>query len=123
MKDKILIRGLKAPTIIGIWDWERKVRQELILDLDLFMDTSQSAAADDFEQAVSYAEVSELALAECTTTSFQLIEALAAHLAAAIFENFSLVEELRLEIKKPGAVPEADYVGIEIYRSRTNQSG
>ena len=87
------------------------------------MDTSQSAAADDFEQAVSYAEVSELALAECTTTSFQLIEALAAHLAAAIFEKFPLVEELRLEIKKPGAVPEADYVGIEIYRSRTNQSG
>ena len=119
MADKILIRGLKAPTIIGVWDWERQVRQELLIDLDLYMDTSKAAEADDFELAVSYAAVSELVLSHCAESSFQLIEALAAYLANAVFENFQSVEELRIAIKKPGAVPEADYVGIEIRRSRT----
>ena len=118
MADKILIRGLKAPTIIGVWDWEREVRQELLIDLDLCMDTSISADSDNIKLAVSYAAVSELVIALCASAGFQLIEALAAHLTEAVFEQFPLVDELRLKIRKPGAVPEADYVGIEICRSR-----
>lgn len=116
--DKIFIRGLKAPTIVGIYDWERAVRQELLIDLDIFMDTKAAAVADNFELAVSYAAVSELILAKCAASRFQLIEALAAHLSDAIFEQFGLIQGLRLLLKKPGAVPEADYVAIELERSR-----
>lgn len=120
MSDKILIRGLKAPTIIGILDWEREVRQELKIDLDLFLDTTAAADADNFELTVDYAAVSDLVRKECTSSSFGLIEALSAHLAKAVFENFEVIESLRIELKKPGVVPEADYVGIEIHRSRAN---
>lgn len=118
MSDKILIRGLRVPCIIGLWDWERQVRQELLMDIDLFVDTSKAGAADDMLQSVSYAEVAELVLADSSASRFQLIEALGAHLINRILEKFPPVERLRLEIKKPGAVPEADYVGIELERSR-----
>jgi 7,8-dihydroneopterin aldolase/epimerase/oxygenase len=118
MLDKVMIRGLKCPCIIGIWEWERQVRQELQIDLDLLLDTGKAAASDDFDFTVSYAAVSELVISKCADSQFQLIEALATYLVDAVFEKFPLIESLRLEIKKPGAVPEADYVGIELQRSR-----
>lgn len=116
--DKILIRGLKASTVVGILEWEREVRQELSIDLDLFVDTKAAAEADDFELTVDYSAVSEVVLAECAASDYQLIEALSEHLVAALFENFEMVQALRLLLKKPGAVPEADYVGVELERSR-----
>lgn len=116
--DKILIRGLKAPTVVGILEWERQVRQELSIDLDLFVDTKAAAKSDDFELTVDYAAVSEVILAECAASEYQLIETLCEHLVAAVFENFDMVQSVRLLLKKPGAVPEAEYVGIELERSR-----
>lgn len=120
MTDKVIIRGLKTPTIIGLLDWEREVRQELLLDLDLLIDTQPAGTTDDVHKTVDYAAVSKLLISECEKSSFQLIEALAAHLTDAIFSNFGLVEALKLTIKKPGAVPEAEYVGLEIERQRSN---
>ncbi len=118
MSDKILIRGLRVPCVIGVWEWERQVRQELIMDIDLYLDTRAAGATDDFLQTLSYAEVAEKILADSAAARYQLIEALGAHLMESIFKQYPLVERLRLEIKKPGAVPEADYVGIELERDR-----
>jgi dihydroneopterin aldolase len=119
MSDKIIIRGLKTPTIIGLLDWEREVRQDLLLDLDLMMDTQPAGTTDEVHKTVDYAAVSQLLISECEKSSFRLIEALAAHLTDVIFSNFGLVDALKLIIKKPGAVPEAEYVGVEIERQRS----
>ncbi len=118
MSDKVIIRGLKAPTIIGLLDWEREVRQELILDIDLLMDTKPAGNTDDVKMTVNYAAVSEWLIGECERSTFKLIEALAAHLTDSVFKNFALVDSLKLTIKKPGAVAQAEYVGVEIARQR-----
>lgn len=116
--DKIIIRNLRAPTVIGLLEWERKVTQELRIDIDLFLDTSGAGRQDDFSQTVNYAAVADMLLAVCAQSKFELIEALADHLSGVVFKSFELVESLTLVIKKPGAVPQADYVGIEIERRR-----
>ena len=116
--DKLIIRNLKAPTVIGLLDWERKVSQELRIDIDIFLDVSSAGQHDDFAQTVNYAAVADMLLAVCAQSKFELIEALAEHLSAVIFKSFELIESLKLTIKKPGAVPQADYVGVEIERSR-----
>lgn len=116
--DKLLVRNLKAPAIIGLLDWERKTKQELLIDIDVFLDTSMSGKTDNFDKTVNYAAVADMVLAATAQSKFELIEALAEHLSEVIFKSFPLVEKTRLLVKKPGAVAQADYVAVEIERSR-----
>ncbi len=112
------ISGLRAEAVIGVYDWERRVRQELVLDLEMAGDNRRAAASDHVEDALDYAAVSQAVLDYIEGSEFQLIETLAERLAELVLREFD-VSWLRIEVAKPGAVKDADSVGVVIERGGT----
>ena len=113
--DIVFIRGLQADTVIGVYDWERKVRQTVVLDLELATDNRRAAASDSIVDAVDYAAISARVLSFIEGSKFRLIETMAEQVAAIVLEEFS-VPWLRLRLAKPGAVASATDVGVLIER-------
>ena len=113
--DTVFIKGLKAASVIGCYDWERDIRQTLVIDLELKADFTRAAQTDALEDALDYAAISQRIIAVCDESRFQLLEALAENLASLLLEEFDIAG-LRMTITKPGAVSEADGVGVEIDR-------
>ena len=113
--DIVFIRGLQAATVIGVYDWERKVRQTVVLDLELATDNRQAAASDSIEDAVDYAAISARVQSFIEDSEFRLIETMAEQVAAIVLAEFS-VPWLRLRLAKPGAVASATDVGVLIER-------
>lgn len=115
--DTVFIKGLKVMSVIGCYDWERDIRQPLVIDLELKTDFSRAAESDALSDALDYAAISQRMIAACEAARFQLLEALAEHLATALLAEFAITE-LRMTMTKPGAVPQADGVGVIIERQR-----
>ena len=113
--DTVFIKGIKATSVIGCYDWERDVRQTLVIDLELKADLARAAETDALADALDYAAISQRVIAACDAARFQLLEALAEHLAAVLLAEF-VITGLRMTITKPGAVPEAEGVGVVIER-------
>lgn len=113
--DIVFIRELRADTVIGVYDWERRIRQSVVLDLELASDNRRAAASDGIEDAVDYAAISARLLSFIEGSEFQLIETLAEQLANIVLEEFA-VPWLRLRLAKPGAVAQARDVGVLIER-------
>ena len=116
-RDRVLVRGLVVEAVIGIHDWERKVRQTLVLDLEVATDIAAVAATDDIAATVDYHALSERVSAFVQAGEYRLLETLAEEAAAMILEEFA-ADWLRLQVSKPGAVPAADSVGVVIERGR-----
>ncbi|MFK8042231.1 dihydroneopterin aldolase [Congregibacter sp.] len=115
MSDIVFIRGLKLPTIIGVYGWEREVRQELLVDLEMAWDIAPAGASDDVTDALDYSAVATRLREFAAESSFELIEKMATELAELVMREFS-VPWLRLRVCKPGAVTEAVDVGVLIER-------
>jgi dihydroneopterin aldolase len=113
--DVVFVRELRIDTIIGVYDWERRVRQTVVLDLEMAVDNRRAAANDDIEDTLDYAAVSARILEFVRGSEFQLIETMAEQVAALVREEFG-VPWLRLRLSKPGAVVQARDVGILIER-------
>lgn len=113
--DRVLIEGLTVDAVIGVYGWERELRQTLIIDLVMAWDNQLPGSSDNVEQALDYASVSAAITAWVRASSFQLLEALAEDLAARLLAEFG-VKGLRLTLRKPGAVANARSVGVEIER-------
>lgn len=113
--DKVFIEGLEVDTVIGAYDWERGIRQCLRLDLDMQWDNRAPAEHDDLSLALDYATVSARIQAFAEAAQFQLVETFAERLAQALIDEFGM-RRLRLRVTKPGAVPAAQGVGVEIER-------
>ena len=113
--DTVFIKGLKAASVIGCYDWERDIRQTLVIDLELKADFSRAANTDALEDALDYAAISQRIISVCESSRFQLLEALSEHLARLLLAEFAITG-LRLTINKPGAVSEAETVGVVIER-------
>lgn len=114
--DQVFIRGLEVEAVIGVYDWERSIRQRLVLDLELGWDIRAAAAGDDLSATLDYAAVSQRVLDYVAASSFLLVEALAERVAELIMAEFG-VPWLRLRLTKPGAVAEATGgVGVLIER-------
>lgn len=117
--DTVYIEGLKTDAVIGVYDWERSIRQTLVLDLELASDNRAAAATDGIADAVDYDAISKRILAYVQASEFELIETLAERVAAIVLSEFN-IPWLRLKLSKPGAVAEANDVGVIIERgSRT----
>src|SRR5438046_2512737 len=101
--DTIRIKGLKAETIVGVHDWERRMSRLVVVDLELATDAARAANSDALKDALDYHAVAQATTAFVTASKFQLIETLAELLAAKLRKDFSLAW-LRLELHKPGAV-------------------
>jgi len=115
MSDLVCVRGLELDTVIGVYGWEREVRQRLVVDLEMAWDMAPAAASDAVEHALDYAAVSSALRDYAAAQSFQLIETLAEGLAGLVLQDFG-VPWLRLRLSKPGAVVEARDVGVVIER-------
>jgi 7,8-dihydroneopterin aldolase/epimerase/oxygenase len=117
--DRIFLRGLTAECVIGFIDWERRVKQTVVVDLELPVDCRQAAVTDDVRDTVDYKKVSKRVLAFIEASEFKLVETLAQRLAMLILEEFA-IEWIRLSINKPGAIRNSRDVGVTIERSRAD---
>ncbi len=113
--DIVFIRELRADTIIGVYDWERRVRQSVVLDLEMATDITKAAGEDALEHTLDYAAISSRLLAFIEASEFELIETMAEQVAAIVLREFA-VPWLRLRLSKPGAVVQARDVGVLIER-------
>ena len=113
--DKIFLDELKIDTIIGIWDWERKVRQTVIIDLEMSADIAKAAASDSVEDTLNYKSVAKRVQQFVADSSFQLVETLAERIAGIIRDEFD-VAWVKVRVHKPGAIRGSKDVGIEIER-------
>jgi dihydroneopterin aldolase len=113
--DIVYIRDLQIDTIIGIYDWEREVRQTVSLDLEMAFDIRQAAKTDDIQYALNYKAVSKRVIAHVESRNALLVESLAEEVAALVMAEFN-VPWLRLRLSKPGALRGARDVGLVIER-------
>ena len=109
----VFITGLKAQAVIGVYEHERHIRQALVLDLEMATDTSDAAASDQLDDALDYAAVAASVIELVEASEYQLIETLADAVVTLVRGEFG-VPWLRLTVHKPGAVPEADDVGVVV---------
>lgn len=115
MTDIVYIHGLRVETVIGVYAWERNVRQELELDLEMASDVAAAARSDAITDALDYHAVAERVRALAAASSCRLVETLAENVATALMAEFA-VPWLRIRVNKPGAVPGARAVGVLIER-------
>ena len=113
--DIIFLSDLRVETVIGIWDWERKIRQTVAIDLEMAADIRKAAASDSVEDTLNYKAVSKRVQQFVGDSSFQLVETLAEEIARIILEEFD-VPWVRVRLNKPGAIRGARDVGILIER-------
>lgn len=115
--DIVFIKDLDIETVIGIYDWERKIRQTVRLNLEMSSDNRKAAATDRIDDALDYKAVAKRLIGFVESSSFQLVETLAERCAEIVLDEFP-VDWLRLELDKPGAVRGSKSVGIRIERGR-----
>ncbi len=113
--DIIFLRDLRIETVIGIFDWEREIKQTVVLDLEMGTDAARAAASDHIDDALDYKAVAKRLIAFVEESEFQLVETLAERCASIVLEEFG-VPWLRLTLNKIGAVRGARDVGVTIER-------
>jgi dihydroneopterin aldolase len=115
--DTVFIEQLEVPALIGIYDWERRIRQPLWFDIEMQFDNRVPAASDNIEQTLDYKAISKRVTAYVEASGFGLVETLAERVAEVILAEFP-VQRVRLKLSKPGAVRGARAVGVCIIRTR-----
>ena len=115
--DKVFIEGLEIDCVIGIYDWERKIRQPVVLDIEMASDNRKPAASDDIADTLDYKSISKRLIQFVGESSFGLVEALAENCCRIIIDEFG-VDQVKLRLSKPGAVRGAKAVGVMLERSR-----
>jgi dihydroneopterin aldolase len=116
--DKIFIHALKTEAIIGIFDWERQVKQTVVVDIELSADIRKAALTDSIADTLNYKGVAKRVLAFIETSQFHLVETLAEHIAMLILEEFG-VAWVSIVLSKPGAVRSSRDVGVALERDRS----
>ena len=120
--DKVFIEGPEIEALIGIYDWERRIRQTLRFDLEMGFDNRKPAASDDIAQTLNYKAVSRRLVEFVSQSDYGLVETLAERCAEIVLEEFQ-VKWLRLKLSKPGAVRGAQAVGVVIERTAAAKEG
>ena len=113
--DIIFLHGLRIETVIGVYDWERQIKQTVVLDLDMAADIKAAATTDHVEDTLNYKAVAKRITAFVGESKFQLVETLAERVAEIVVNEFK-VPWLRLRVNKPGAVRGTRDVGVLIER-------
>lgn len=115
--DIVYIHDLRIDTIIGVYEWERQIKQTLSFNLEMATDIRQAAATDDLQYAINYKAVSDRLIEFVESAQPQLLETLAENIANIIIREFH-VPWLRLQVSKAGAVRAARDVGLIIERGK-----
>jgi len=113
--DIIFLKDLRIDCVIGIWDWERQIRQTVIIDLEMATDIRRAAASDAIDDTLNYKAVAKRLQTFVGDSKFQLIETMAEAIAGIVLKEFQ-VPWVRVRVNKRGAVRGATDVGVEIER-------
>ena len=113
--DKVFIKNLQVETIIGIFDWEREVRQVVSIDLEMEFDNKKAAKSDDIKDALDYKMIGKRVSGYVKKSKYKLVERLAEQIAKIVLKEFP-VSSLILSVTKPGALRGSESVGIRITR-------
>jgi len=117
--DTIFLHGLAVECTIGFIDWERLVKQAIVLDLELPVDCRNAAIRDEVEDTLDYKKVAKRVIAFVEASEFKLVETLAHRLALLVLEEFGIAW-IRLSVNKPGAIRGSRDVGVSIERTRAD---
>jgi dihydroneopterin aldolase len=117
--DKIFLRALKTEAIIGIFDWERQVKQTVIVDIEISADIRKAALSDSIDDTLNYKRVAKRVLGFVEESKFHLVETLAEHIAMLILEDFG-IDWVRIALSKPGAIRSSRDVGVSLERDRND---
>ena len=115
--DTIFLKDLRVETIVGVWDWERKIRQTVSIDLELAADIKRAAASDSIDDTLNYKLVAKRVEKFVSESSFKLVETLAEKIAEIVLAEFQ-VEWVEVRVNKPGAIRGARDVGVKIRREQ-----
>lgn len=114
--DKIFLNGLSVECIVGIWEWERQVKQTVVLDIEMATDIRKAAASDHIDDTIDYKKVSKRLLSFVGESQFQLVETLTERVAEIIIREFN-VPWVKVTLDKKGALRGSKDVGIIIERT------
>jgi dihydroneopterin aldolase len=114
--DKIFIHALKTETIVGIFDWERQVKQTVVMDIEFSADIAKAALSDSIDDTLNYKGVAKRVLAFVDESNFHLVETLAERIAMLILEEFG-VSWVSVTLSKPGAIRGSRDVGVTLERA------
>jgi 7,8-dihydroneopterin aldolase/epimerase/oxygenase len=117
--DTIFLRGLEIQCIIGFIDWERRVKQTVVIDLELPVDCRNASIRDEVEDTLDYKKVAKRVIAFVEASEYKLVETLSHRLALLLLEEFD-IPWIRLSINKPGAIRGSRDVGVSIERTRAD---
>lgn len=117
--DTVFVRGLKATTVVGIFEWERRLPQSIMLDLEMETDIRPAAASDSIDDALDYKQVAKAVVGHVEESRFQLVEALADSVARLILSQFG-VPAVTVTLNKHGALSDAADVGIRLRRTQSD---
>lgn len=117
--DKIFLSALSVECIVGIWEWERRVKQTVVIDVEMAADIRKAAASDRIEDTIDYKRVAKRLLAFVGDSQFHLVETLTERIAHLIVSEFG-VSWVKVRLNKQGAIRGARDVGIEIERSASD---
>lgn len=115
--DTIFLSDMRIETTVGIWDWERKIKQTVSIDLEMGADIRRAAASDSIEDTLNYKSVAKRVQQFVGDSGFQLVETMAEKIAETVLAEFD-VPWIRVSVNKPGAIRGAKGVGIKIYRRK-----
>jgi dihydroneopterin aldolase len=115
--DIIYLKALKIDTIVGIFEWERQIKQTVVLDLEMATDIQKAASTDSIEDTLDYKAVTKRLIDFVSHSEFQLVETLAERITEIVLTEFS-VPWIRLQLNKSGAIRGAQEVGIIIERGK-----
>lgn len=121
--DKVFIRDLKINGILGIHDWERVTPREIVVNVALFTDTRHAAKSDNIADCVDYSAMARKIRAHVEYAARMTVEALANDLAELCLKEAPKARKAIVRVEKPGAVPEAASVGVEVERARPARGG
>jgi FolB domain-containing protein len=114
--DRIRVEGIRINCVIGLNEWERLVRQEVVIDVTVHADTRKAGASDNVADTVNYRTVIKKVVEHVTASRYRLIEALAENVARLCLSEPG-ARRVDVRVRKPGALRDADSVGVEISRS------
>ena len=115
--DIIFLRDLKVTTLIGVYEWEKRVPQTLQLDLDIALPDSRACQTDNIDDALDYAKVAQHIQTVLSDGHFSLLESLAEHIAQIILKDFN-APWVKVSVAKLQAIRNCKMVGISIGRGQ-----
>lgn len=115
--DIVFIRELKVDTVVGIYDWEKRMRQHVVLDIDMGADIARAAKTDTIADTLDYKAVAKRVQQFVQQSQFGLVETLAERVAALVMDEFQ-VPWVKVTLNKPGAVSGSKSVGVVIERGK-----